>query len=77
MRGAPVTTYVVVLPAGVGIGGFGIMESSCIFVAIETLALVAGVAGIQGCQHHFSIHILFCADLIEIRITIFTSPSEL
>src|SRR6266516_1323424 len=77
IRGAPVTAYVAMLPGGVRIGGVWIIVSSCIFVAIGALALVAGAAGVRGCKHHFSIHRLFCAGLIEMMITIFTSPPEL
>jgi hypothetical protein len=32
---------------------------------------------VRGCKHHFSIHRLFCAGLIEMTMTIFTSPLEL
>src|SRR5450755_1932117 len=74
------------VPGKGGIGGSWITVSSCIFVGARMMALalvlvfesalVTGLGPVGGDMHHCSIRRVF-ADLIEMTITIFTSPSEL
>jgi hypothetical protein len=62
----------------IGTGGlaFGYTVVAAVVAALVA-ALIAGPGLIGKDKHHCSIRRLFCAGTIEIRMAIFTSPSEL